>query len=196
MLIKNNIKNYKLISENNFLVLEVKDYLQVSQWLRYCSGIKRIGISVSTSVQIRNILDKIICVADRTIYSKNHFKIKVFSENTNIISRDIEFIATGLILEKLKLKKSRSSPTHENKVTNIHCYISKSHSYIIYKFIEGIGGLPVGYIKRNIFCLCYNNDSIESIEKISNFGFTPQILIIYFNTKNLTRYLKDLIIYF
>lgn len=192
ILLKNKVKNYKVISENDFLVLEVRDYLQVSQWLRNCSGIKRIGISVSTSVQIRDILDMIAYVADRTIYSKNHFKINVFSENPNIISRDIEFIATGLILEKFNVKKLTPFRTHGTDVTNIYCFILKSHCYVIYKFIEGAGGLPLRYIKKKIFCVCYNNYSINSIEKISNYGFIPQILIIYSNRNSLTKYLKDL----
>lgn len=192
ILINNNVKNYKIISEKSFIVIEVKDYLQVSQWLSNCSGIKRIGISVSTPNNIKDILDMIIRVTDRIIYSNKYFKIKVFSENSIYIPRDIEFMATGLILERLKFKNVRPTKSNGNDVTDVYCYISRSDCYIVYKFIEGINGLPIGYFKKNIFCICYDSYSLKSIETISKFGFTPQILIIYSSTNNLIKHLKCL----
>lgn len=192
ILINNKVKNYKITSEKSFLVIEVKDYLQVSQWLSNCSGIKRIGISVSTANNIKDILDMIVCVTDRITYSRKYFKIKVFSENSMYIPRDIEFMATGLILERLKFKNLKPTGFNRSDVTDVYCYISSSGCYIVYKFIEGINGLPFGYLKKSIFCICYDPYSLKSIEIISKFGFIPQILILYSSTNNLIKHLKCL----
>ena len=46
---------------------------------------------------------------------KNFF-IKVYSENSNFLSRDIEFIATGLLVEKLSNRLSRPSTMKNQQV--------------------------------------------------------------------------------
>ncbi|HET9773431.1 MAG TPA: hypothetical protein VFP25_00460 [Nitrososphaeraceae archaeon] len=186
----NNVKSYKITTENSFLVLATQNYLYVFNILSTFLGIKKIGLAVSTSNNIKNILSLILSVTKNIILYNERFQVKVVSENPDFISRDVEFMATGLIIDKTKYQSLKTNNSKGMNIKKIYCFIGKLNSYILIKLIDGIGGLPFNYNKKKIFSIYYNDYSLNSIKTISNFGFIPEILIVYSNSSDLTKKLK------
>jgi len=186
----NNVKSYKITTENSFLVLTTQNYLYLSNILSNFLGIKKIGIAVSTSNNIKNILSLILLVTKNIILYNERFQVKVVSENPDFISRDVEFMATGLIIDKTKYQSLKTNNSKGMNIKKIYCYIGKLNTYVLIKLIDGIGGLPFNYNKKKIFSIYYNNYSLNCIKTISNFGFIPEILIVYSNISDLTKKLK------
>ena len=186
----NNVKSYKITTENSFLVLATQNYLYVFNLLSNSSGIKKIGLAVSTSNDIKNILGLILSVTKKIILSNERFQVKVVSENSDFISRDLEFMATGLIIDKTKYQSLKPNNYKGINIKKIYCYIGKLNSYVPIKLIDGIGGLPFNYNKKKIFSVYYNDYSLNCIKTISNFGFIPEIFIVYSNVFDLSKKLK------
>jgi len=186
----NNVKSYKITTENSFLVLTTQNYLYLFNILSNFLGIKKIGIAVSTSNNIKNILSLILSVTKNIILYNERFQVKVVSENPDFISRDVEFMATGLIIDKTKYQSLKTNNSNGMNIKKIYCYIGKLNTYVLIKLIDGIGGLPFNYNKKKIFSIYYNNYSLNCIKTISNFGFIPEILIVYSNISDLTKKLK------
>jgi len=186
----NNVKSYKITTENSFLVLTTQNYLYLFNILSNFLGIKKIGIAVSTSNNIKNILSLILSVTKNIILYNERFQVKVVSENPDFISRDVEFMATGLIIDKTKYQSLKTNNSKGMNIKKIYCYIGKLNTYVLIKLIDGIGGLPFNYNKKKIFSIYYNNYSLNCIKTISNFGFIPEILIVYSNISDLTKKLK------
>ncbi|MGB9168257.1 MAG: hypothetical protein WCB31_04950 [Nitrososphaeraceae archaeon] len=186
----NNVKSYKITIENSFLVLTTQNYLYVFNILSTFLGIKKIGLAISTSNNIKNILSLILSVTKNIILYNERFQVKVVSENPDFISRDVEFMATGLIIDKTKYQSLKTNNSKGMNIKQIYCYIGKLNTYVLIKLIDGIGGLPFNYNKKKIFSIYYNDYSLNCIKTISNFGFIPEILIVYSNISDLTKKLK------
>ncbi|MDW3631652.1 MAG: hypothetical protein QOK71_09465, partial [Nitrososphaeraceae archaeon] len=116
----------------------------------------------------------------------------VFSENANFLPRDIEFIATGLLVEKLANRRSRPSTNEESASKIMRVYIGNVKSYISWKSLNGIGGNPYGKIKKKAFIIIYNQISLLSLKKIIQMGFFPDILILYGDYMELKNILLSL----
>jgi hypothetical protein len=99
-------------------------------------------------------------------------------------------MATGLIIDKTKYQSLKTNNSKGMNIKQIYCYIGKLNSYVLIKLIDGIGGLPFNYNKKKIFSIYYNDYSLNCIKTISNFGFIPEILIVYSNISDLTKKLK------
>ncbi|HJS65218.1 MAG TPA: hypothetical protein VJ767_10215 [Nitrososphaeraceae archaeon] len=172
------------------MVLTSQNYLYVFNILSTFLGIKKIGLAVSTSNNIKNILSLILSVTKNIILYNERFQVKVVSENPDFISRDVEFMATGLIIDKTKYQSLKTNNSKGMNIKQIYCYIGKLNTYVLIKLIDGIGGLPFNYNKKKIFSIYYNDYSLNCIKTISNFGFIPEILIVYSNISDLTKKLK------
>ncbi|MGZ5547718.1 MAG: hypothetical protein ACXWFZ_07180, partial [Nitrososphaeraceae archaeon] len=127
----------------------------------------------------------------KIIINENFF-IKVYSENSNFLSRDIEFIATGLLVEKLSNRLSRPSRNEESASKVMRVYIGNSTSYISWKSLDGIQGNSYGQIKKKAFIIIYNQLSLFSLKKIIQMGFFPDILILYWDYIDLKNKLISL----
>src|SRR5829696_6803374 len=128
---KNKISISNIMMEKNFFSIYTKKTIKAMRILSSCLGIK-----------IVNVGQKIIV--------NEKFFIKVFSENPNFVARDLEFIASGLLIEKLASKSSIPSHNENTASKIIKSYIGKSKSYICFKTVEGIGGMTFGYIKKKV----------------------------------------------
>lgn len=183
---KNKILISQIIMEKNFFSVYTTKTIKALRILSSCLGIKKIEIAYSTSNQTSTIVNKILNVGKKIIMNEGFF-IKVFSENPNFIARDIEFIATGLLIEKLASKSS--IPSHDEYSANkiIKCYIGKSKSYICIKSVEGIGGMTFGYLKKKVFIIIYDPYSIYCLKNIILRGFIPDILILFWDNKDLKK---------
>ncbi len=183
---KNKILISQIIMEKSFFSVYTTKTIKALRILSSCLGIKKIEIAYSTSNQTSTIVNKILNVGKKIIMNEGLF-IKVFSENPNFIARDIEFIATGLLIEKLASKSS--IPSHDEYSANkiIKCYIGKSKSYICIKSVEGIGGMTFGYLKKKVFIIIYDPYSIYCLKNIILRGFIPDILILFWDNEDLKK---------
>ena len=182
---KNKILVSQIIMEKSFFSFYTKKTIKASRILSSCLGIKKIEIAYATPNETSLIVNKIINVGQKIIMNEKFF-IKVFSENPNFIARDIEFIATGRLIEKLASKSSISSnESSADKI--IKSYIGKSKSYICIKSIEGIGGMTFGHLKNKIFIIIYDRYSIYCLKSIILRGFIPEILILFWDHEDLKK---------
>ena len=186
LLKKNKISISKIIMEKNFFSLYTKKTIKALTILSSCLGIKKIEIAYSTSNETKSIVNKIVNVGKKTIMNEKIF-IKIFSENPNFVARDLEFIATGLLIEKLS--STSSIPTHTEYSANkiLKSYIGKSKSYICFKSVDGIGGMTFGHIKKKVFIIVYDQYSIYCLKNITLRGFIPDILILFWDYVDLKK---------
>ena len=188
---ENNIIIYRLVVEKYFFSIYLNKPIQASNILTSCLGIKKIEVAYSSPNNIKSIVDKIINKGQKIIINEKFF-IKVYSENSNFVSRDIEFIATGSLVEKLSNRLSRPSRNEESASKVIRVYIGKSKSYISWKSLDGIKGNSYGQIKKKVFIIIYNQISLYSLKKIIQMGFVPDILILYWDNIDLKNKLISL----
>lgn len=183
---KNRISVSQIIMEKSFFSIYTKKTIKALRILSSCLGIKKIEIAYSTSNETSSIVNKIVNVGQKIIMNEKFF-IKVFSENPNFIARDLEFIATGLLIEKLASKSS--IPSHNESSANkiIKSYIGKSQSYIGIKSVEGIGGMTFGYLKKKVFIIVYDQYSIYCLKNVTLRGFIPDILILFWDYEDLKK---------
>jgi hypothetical protein len=188
---ENNIIINRIIVEKYFLSIYLNKSIQAANILSTCLGIKKIEIASTSPNNIKSIVDKITNIGQKIIIRENFF-IKVYSENSNFLSRDIEFIATGLLVEKLSNRLSRPARNEESASKVIRVYIGNSISYISWKTLDGIQGNSYGHIKKKAFIIIYNQISFFSLTKIIQMGFIPDILILYLDYIDLKNKLISL----
>jgi hypothetical protein len=186
LLKKNKVPISKIIMEQNFFSLYTKKTIKALTILSSCFGIKKIEIAYSTSNETKSIVNKIVNVGKKTIMNEKFF-IKIFSENPNFVARDLEFIATGLLIDKLSSTSSIPSHTEYSANKILKSYIGKSKSYICFKSIDGIGGMTFGYIKKKVFIIVYDQYSIYCLKNITLRGFIPDILILFWDYVDLKK---------
>jgi hypothetical protein len=188
---ENNIIISKIIQEKNFFSLYLNKPIKASNILSSFVGIKKIEIACSSQNDIKTIIDKIIKIGQKIIIDEKFF-IRVYSENSNFLPRDIEFLATGLLVEKLSNRLSRPSTNEVTASKVMRVYIGNFKSYISWKTLDGIRGNSFGKIKRKAFILIYNEISLFSLKKIIQMGFFPDILILYWDYMDLKNILLSL----
>lgn len=188
---ENNIIIYRIVLEKYFFSIYLNKSIQAANILSTCLGIKKIEIASTSPNNIKSIVNKITNIGQKIIINENFF-IKVYSENSNFLSRDIEFIATGLLVEKLSNRLSRPSRNEESASKVMRVYIGNSTSYISWKSLDGIQGNSYGQIKKKAFIIIYNQLSLFSLKKIIQMGFFPDILILYWDYIDLKNKLKSL----
>ena len=188
---ENNIIIYRLVVEKYFFSIYLNKPIQASNILTSCLGIKKIEVACSSPHNIKSIVDKIINIGQKIIINEKFF-IKVYSENSNFVSRDIEFIATGSLVEKLSNRLSRPSRNEESANKVMRVYVGKSKSYISWKSLDGIQGNSYGQLKKKVFIIIYNQISLYSLKKIIQMGFVPDILILYWDNIDLKNKLISL----
>ena len=188
---ENNIIIYRLVMEKYFFSIYLNKPIQASNILTSCLGIKKIEIAYSSLNNIKAIVEQIINVGQKIIINEKFF-IKVYSENSNFVSRDIEFIATGSLVEKLSNRLSIPSRNEESANKVMRVYVGKSKSYISWKSLDGIQGNSYGQLKKKVFIIIYNQISLYSLKKIIQMGFVPDILILYWDNIDLKNKLISL----
>jgi len=188
---KNKISISNIMMEKNFFSIYTKKTIKAMRILSSCLGIKKIEVAYSTSNKITSIVNKIVNVGQKIIVNEKFF-IKVFSENPNFVARDLEFIASGLLIEKLASKSSIPSHNENTASKIIKSYIGKSKSYICFKTVEGIGGMTFGYIKKKVFIIVYDQYSIYCLKNITLRGFIPDILILFWDYIDLKKKLLSI----
>jgi hypothetical protein len=177
---KNKINVSKIIMEKNFFSIYTKEYIKASRILSSSLGIKKIEIAYSVPNEAKFIINKILNLGQKIILNEK-FYIKVLSDNPNFIARDLEFMATGLLIEKLANKSSIPSKDEHSANKIIITYIGKSKSYISFKSIKGIGGMTFGYLKKKVFIVIYDQYSIYCLKNVILRGFIPNILILFWD---------------
>ena len=187
---ENNIIIYKIIQEKYFFSMYLNKPIKASNIISSFVGIK-IEIAYSSPNNIKSIINNIIKIGQKIIVDEKFF-IRVFSENANFLPRDIEFIATGLLVEKLANRLSRPSTNEESASKIMRVYIGNVKSYISWKSLNGIGGNSYGKIKKKAFIIIYNEISFLSLKKIIQMGFFPDILILYADYMELKNILLSL----
>jgi len=188
---ENNIIIYKISQEKYFFSIYLNKPIKASNIISSFVGIKKIEIAYSSSNNTKSIINNIIKIGQKIIVDEKFF-IRVFSENANFLPRDIEFIATGILVEKLTNKLSRPSTNEESASKVIRVYIGNSKSYISWKSLNGIGGNSYGKIKKKAFIIIYNQLSLLALKKIIQMGFFPDILILYGDYMELKNILLSL----
>ena len=177
---KNKINVSKIIMEKNFFSIYTKEHIKASRILSSSLGIKKIEIAYSVPNEAKFIINKILNLGQKIIPNEK-FYIKVLSDNPNFIARDLEFMATGLLIEKLANKSSIPSKDEHSANKIIITYIGKSKSYISFKSIKGIGGMTFGYLKKKVFIVIYDQYSIYCLKNVILRGFIPNILILFWD---------------
>lgn len=175
---ENDIIINKIIQEKYFFSMYLNKPIKASNIISSFVGIKKIEIAYSSPNNIKSIINNIIKIGQKIIVGETFF-IRVFSENMNFLPRDIEFIATGLLVEKLANRRSRPSTNEESAGKIMRVYIGNVKSFISWKSLNGIGGNSYGKIKKKAFIIIYNQISLLSLKKIIQMGFFPEILILY-----------------
>ena len=188
---ENNIIIYKISQEKYFFSIYLNKPIKASNIISSFVGIKKIEIAYSSPNNIKSIINNIIKIGQKIIVDEKFF-IRVFSENANFLPRDIEFIATGLLVEKLANRLSRPSTNEESASKIIRVYIGNVKSYISWKSLNGIGGNSYGKIKKKAFIIIYNQISLLALKKIIHMGFFPDILILYGDYMELKNILLSL----
>jgi hypothetical protein len=188
---ENNIIIYKINQEKYFFSMYVNKPIKASNIISSFVGIKKVEVAYSSPNNIKSIINNIIKIGQKIILDEKFF-IRVFSENANFLPRDIEFIATGLLVEKLANRLSRPSINEESASKIMRVYIGNVKSYISWKSLNGIGGNPYGKIKKKAFIIIYNQISLLSLKKIIQMGFFPDILILYGDYMELKNILLSL----
>ena len=188
---ENNIIIYKISQEKYFFSIYLNKPIKASNIISSFVGIKKIEIAYSSPNNIKSIINNIIKIGQKIIVDEKFF-IRVFSENANFLPRDIEFIATGLLVEKLANRRSRPSINEESASKIIRVYIGNVKSYISWKSLNGIGGNSYGKIKKKAFLIIYNQISLLALKKIIHMGFFPDILILYGDYMELKNILLSL----
>lgn len=188
---ENNIIIYKINQEKYFFSMYVNKPIKASNIISSFVGIKKVEVAYSSPNNIKSIINNIIKIGQKIIVDEKFF-IRVFSENANFLPRDIEFIATGLLVEKLANRLSRPSTNEESASKIMRVYIGNVKSYISWKSLNGIGGNPYGKIKKKAFIIIYNQISLLSLKKIIQMGFFPDILILYGDYMELKNILLSL----
>jgi hypothetical protein len=188
---ENNIIIYRLVVEKYFFSIYLNKPIQASNILTSCLGIKKIEIACSSPNNIKSIVDNIINIGQKIIVHEKFF-IKVYSENSNFVSRDIEFIATGSLVEKLSNRLSRPSRNEDSASKVLRVYVGKSKSYISWRSLDGMQGNSYGQIKKKVFIIIYNQISLYSLKKIIQMGFVPDILILFWDNIDLKNKLISL----
>lgn len=188
---ENNIIIYKIIQEKYFFSMYLNKPIKASNIISSFVGIKKIEIANSSPNNIKSIINNIIKIGQKIIVDEKFF-IRVFSENANFLPRDIEFIATGLLVEKLANRLSIPSTNEESASKIMRVYIGNVKSYISWKSLNGIGGNSYGKIKKKAFIIIYNQISLFSLKKIIKMGFFPDILVLYWDYMELKNILLSL----
>ena len=188
---ENNIIIYKINQEKYFFSMYVNKPIKASNIISSFVGIKKVEVAYSSPNNIKSIINNIIKIGQKIILDEKFF-IRVFSENANFLPRDIEFIATGLLVEKLANRLSRPSTNEESASKIMRVYIGNVKSYISWKSLNGIGGNSYGKIKKKAFIIIYNQISLLSLKKIIQMGFFPDILILYGDYMELKNILLSL----
>jgi hypothetical protein len=177
---KNKISVSQIIMEKKFFSVYTKEYIKAARILSSSLGIKKIEIAYSVSNKAKFIINKILNLGQKIIMHEK-FYIKILSDNPNFIARDLEFMATGLLIEKLANKSSIPSKDEQSANKIIITYIGKSTSYISFKSIKGIGGMTFGYLKKKVFIIIYDQYSIYCLKNVILRGFIPNILILFWD---------------
>jgi hypothetical protein len=177
---KNKINISQIVMEKKFFSVYTKEYIKASRILSSSLGIKQIEIAYSVPNEAKFIINKILNLGQKIITNEK-FYIKVLSDNPNFIARDLEFMATGLLIEKLANKSSFPSKDEHSANKIIITYIGKSTSYISFKSIKGIGGMTFGYLKKKVFIIIYDQYSIYCLKNVILRGFIPNILILFWD---------------
>lgn len=185
---ENEIIINKIIQEKYFFSMYLDKPIKASNIISSFVGIKKIEIAFSSSNNIQSIISTIIKIGQKIIVNEKFF-IRVFSENPNFLPRDIEFIATGLLVERLANTQSRPSTNEETASKVLRVYIGNVNSYVSWKSLIGIGGNSYGKIKKKAFIIIYNQISLFSLKKIIQMGFFPDILILYWDYMELKNIL-------
>lgn len=188
---ENDIIVYRIIQEKSFFSIYLNKPIKASIIISSFVGIKKIEIACSCPNNMKSIINKIVKMGQKIIIDEKFF-IRVFSENSKFLSRDIEFIATGLLVEKLSNRLSRPSTNEESASKVIRVYIGKFKSYVSWKSLDGIRGNSYGKIKKKAFIIIYNEISLFSLKKIIQMGFFPEILILYWDYMELKNILLSL----
>ena len=188
---ENNIIIYKISQEKYFFSIYLNKPIKASNIISSFVGIKKIEIAYPSPNNIKSIINNIIKIGQKIIVDEKFF-IRVFSENANFLPRDIEFIATGLLVEKLANRLSRPSTNEESASKIMRVYIGNVKSYISWKSLNGIGGNSYGKIKKKAFIIIYNQISLFSLKKIIKMGFFPDILVLYWDYMELKNILLSL----
>jgi hypothetical protein len=188
---ENDIIVYRIIQEKSFFSIYLNKPIKASIIISSFVGIKKIEIACSCPNNMKSIINKIVKMGQKIIIDEKFF-IRVLSENSKFLSRDIEFIATGLLVEKLSNRLSRPSTNEESASKVIRVYIGKFKSYVSWKSLDGIRGNSYGKIKKKAFIIIYNQISLFSLKKIIQMGFFPDILILYWDYIDLKNILLSL----
>ena len=136
---ENEIIINKIIQEKYFFSMYLHKPIKASNIISSVVGIKKIEIAFSSSNKIKSIISTIIKIGQKIIVNEKFF-IRVISENPNFLPRDIEFIATGLLVERLANKQSRPSTNEESASKVLRVYIGNVNSYVSWKSLIGLGG--------------------------------------------------------
>ena len=177
---ENQVNVYQIIMEKYFFSIFTKRYMKALRLLSSCLGIKKVELAYFVPTETKYILNKILYLG-RKITDNQKFYIKVISDNPKFIARDLEFIATGLLIEKLSNKSISSSSDQDSANKIIIIYIGISKSYVSFKSIKGVGGMIFGYLKKKIFVIIYDHYSLYCLETVILKGFIPNILILFWD---------------
>ncbi len=163
---------YKLSRDRLYIVVDGGVEKQYVESLTRVFGIKSIYLAIKTSIDIASIINAICSLFKLYGYSS----IDVFGENTFIVDS-----IRGSIIEGVKRCIESAEISSASYSKRISIEIVGNSSYIYGEKLEGVGGIPYGFIGRVASLLSGGIDSTIATWAVMRMGFS--VTPIHFNLK-------------
>lgn len=123
----------QVTSEGTCIICKARNPVKTASRLAGLSGIDSVAIAKKVSSQFSDVTSTIVQIGSKAILSKEKFYVKVIqTAKTDYVDRDIEFAATGALVEKLA--EMNALPAKSEEVDRvILALVCKRSAYIYVK---------------------------------------------------------------
>lgn len=192
---------FKLIEIDGFYLiikLETDSMLvDTMELLGKISGISYIFIAIQEKQDFEFLTKSSVSIGEKLILEDEYFSIMIKSSKIHVedntflhYKSDLEFN----IQSELTSLSKKTYLTNSTKVADkiLYILIGSKTAYISIFLQKGRDHLPINFLDETVVCPIYNDQSLLSLFKVLNSGFTPLFVVIYKNRFDLLKHLKSL----
>jgi len=173
----NNIRCRDIFLDDSLIIADVDDAVVASSVITDLFGIEKVAVANKASNQFSDLVAAIVDVGKKIIHPGESFAVKVDSNRTEYVGRDVEFAATASLIGELsKMNVKAASEQICDKV--IHAYASQSSAYVCIFSDKGLHGLALGSQNEQLLCSLHSSLSALSCLMIIKCGFDPKVVLL------------------
>jgi hypothetical protein len=173
----NNIKCKDIFLDDSLIIADVDDAVVASSVITDLFGVEKVAVANKTSNKFSDLVGAIVDVGKKIIHPAETFAIKVDSNRTEYVGRDVEFAATASLIGELS-KMNVKAVSAQNCDKLIHAYASQSSAYVCIFIDKGLHGLALGSQNEQLLCSLHSNLSALSCLMTIKCGFDPKVVLL------------------